>query len=117
MDIEANGKRAALSQISKVTEEAVPPEHFSSPNIPLTALAGLVLAFLLAILAVCGGAVALYVAIEMPERFLSMPRNRPGTWRNLRGCRRSVTAAPSSAQVRRSQIALHWRSAGGLRRI
>jgi membrane protease YdiL (CAAX protease family) len=41
------------------------------------------LASLLAILAVCGGAVALFVAIEMPERFLSMPRNRPGTWRKV----------------------------------
>jgi membrane protease YdiL (CAAX protease family) len=41
------------------------------------------LASMVAILAVCGGAVALYVAIEMPERFLSMPRNRPGTWRKV----------------------------------
>ena len=41
------------------------------------------LASMLAILAVCGGAVALYVAIEMPDRFLSMPRNRFGTWRKV----------------------------------
>lgn len=41
------------------------------------------LASMLAILAVGGGAVTLYVALEMPERFLSMPRNRPGTWRKV----------------------------------
>jgi hypothetical protein len=39
----------------------------------------------------------------MPERFLSMPRNRPGTWRNVPTVTRSVGAAG----VRLPHVLLH----------
>ncbi len=38
---------------------------------------------ILAILLVGGGAVAAYVAQEMPDKFLSLPRERPGVWRKV----------------------------------
>lgn len=35
------------------------------------------------VLLVGGGAVAAYVAQEMPDKFLSLPRERPGVWRKV----------------------------------
>lgn len=38
---------------------------------------------IMAVLLVAGGMVAAYVAQEMPDRFLSLPRERPGVWRKV----------------------------------
>ena len=38
---------------------------------------------ILAVLLVGGGAVTAYVAQEMPDKFLSLPRDRPGVWRKV----------------------------------
>lgn len=38
---------------------------------------------ILVVLLVGGGAVAAYVAQEMPDKFLSLPRERPGVWRKV----------------------------------
>lgn len=42
-----------------------------------------VLASILALFLLGGGAVAAYVAHEMPDKFLSLPRERPGVWRKV----------------------------------
>lgn len=38
---------------------------------------------ILAVFLVAGGAVAAYVAQELPDAFLSLPRERPGVWRKV----------------------------------
>lgn len=40
-------------------------------------------ASILVLFLIAGGMVAAYVAQEMPDRFLSLPRHRPGVWRKV----------------------------------